>query len=1475
MSKTRTSSIRLPNKIADKKLISDKFFRSRNLSLPNRETQIKQLRNVYKKLFKTNVVSSRYAHRRPKHSRNSAFKSSHKKPLTDQSKTSISNINSSSGPKYFITADILGQDIKFLLDSGSQVNIIPANLCQNILTKLAPASQSLQGYNDSPIDVVGLFETDVLISGLQAARQTFYVVSGDFLPILGSPFMKKADLNFADMKLTIDGQSAQIISSDDNKINATNMNIHHSNTPIPKRVCLYAIHRCLVPPNSEAIIPVRTKAKLSSEKLFATIPASCYIKNIVIAHSAAFLSQIDPVCNLRLLNPTDEAVLIPAEAIVAKAHQVQAVSQVRSKPSKKSDVLAALRIETNNADFKAKILALVEKYIDVFATDDEPLNQTSEVEFNIDTGNSPPVAQQKYRTPYFLRDEMKRIIDHNVKTGLMSPISSPWAAPVLLVAKPNGSWRLVCDYRRLNAVTTADNYPLPEIGDLVNNLSKSTIFSSTDLFSGFHQIRCSDDAKEKLAVTTEFGQFSWNVMPMGAKNCPSVFQRLMDKAFRKMPASSLCIYLDDLLIHSSSETDHLHNLQEMFETTKQHGLQLKASKTVLGASKIQFCGYVIENGTKYANPEKVDAVRRLKPPRTKKECQKVFGLLNYHRVFIKNFSKIAAPLTRAYSGKSNFKWTTEANNAFLKLKDLICNATLALKIPDTRNADYVLETDASNDGFGAALLYCTKSPKHSKHDHTCLHPVEYMSTQFTTPQKSYYIQEKEMLAGKEAMRKWACYLLGRHFEWHTDNSCFRWASRVRSSKPRISQWLAEISEFDFKTNIKRSSAMKITDCLSRAVNSIHIDNAELANLQQNDPIISEVQRYHLNNRWPHHVSERVKFFADRREHLEFGQDHEIFLRTDEGARLLAPEGLKPDILDTHHNKAGHPGITQTIENISKVYIWPKMQDEISYFVRTCDACQRGKPNLRPRIPPLGLSHTPNVPYEMLAFDLIGPLPITSNENKYILVGIDLFSKKIYTAAIPGKFSFRIRNEIERMIFINSVLPRIILTDNGKEFSDITELCQTIGAQHNKSAAYHPQTNGCVERANQSLKHKLFIGRSEEDWDERLLHATHCLNSAKNSSTKYSPFEIETGMHGRNPHDSLAPIQQNQNPREIRRQVHENLKNEKDKRVAKAEQASFIPYNLGELVLVRNNVTKHPRFLGPYEVISSRSGGKSYELRHVQRQTDITRHASQLKPYHDREISIRTENSTNKTEEPRKDEPQTQESNFMLSIPPEIEEILEDWDIVHNKNNQTASQEPMTQQKPLLQSDNLREDHEPVESDSSDTQSYHSAQSLSSAEVEEINEPASPKKPIYVPGGPIYYARVHELTAEYLNKAAEVYQIELSGSRQDNINRIEAKLNSIDQCTRSRDGKPLIPANIFIKRRLPLSEYRHFQLKQLATQLGLSKTNSKHMKAEIKHESKKNLLNAIRKHLSSLETISQTDPIIINLPSGKISPEQAE
>ena len=210
---------------------------------------------------------------------------------------------------------------------------------------------------------------------------------------------------------------------------------------------------------------------------------------------------------------------------------------------------------------------------------------------------------------------------------------------------------MVCDYRKLNNVTISDNYPLPEIADLVNELAESTIFSTTDLRSGFHQILCTENAKEKLAGVTEDGQFTWKVMPMGRKNCSSVFQRLMDDCFRAMTPKQLVIYLDDLCIHSKNQDDHLEKLESTFKVLRESKLQIQAAKTNLNMEKIIFCGYEISNGKKRPNPAKVEDVRQLKNPTCKKTAQKLFGLLNYHRCFVENFVTIQRLSQNVTEGK--------------------------------------------------------------------------------------------------------------------------------------------------------------------------------------------------------------------------------------------------------------------------------------------------------------------------------------------------------------------------------------------------------------------------------------------------------------------------------------------------------------------------------------------------------------------------------------------------------------------------------------------------------------------------------------------------------------------------------------------------------------------------------------------------------------------------------------------------------
>ena len=328
--------------------------------------------------------------------------------------------------------------------------------------------------------------------------------------------------------------------------------------------------------------------------------------DILIGKSISAFTPNESSAIIRICNISDNPVTLKAGRRMTKIIETEIAEEKVKKHASFKEIMDEIKIGACSRPMKNQIEELLFNYQDIFASTDGPISRTDKMEYEIHTTTEVPIAQQKYKTPYFLRGEMKRIIEKNIEQGLMEPCSSPWAAPLLLVRKQNGKWRLVCDYRKLNNVTISDNYPLPEIGDLVNELAESTVFSTTDLRSGFHQIPCTENAKEKLAIVTEDGQFTWKVMPMGGKNCPSVFQRLMDRVFRSMTPNQLVIYLDDLCIHSKTEEEHVKKLESTFKILRESRLQIQASKTNLNMKKVLFCGYEISNGKKRANPAKVE-----------------------------------------------------------------------------------------------------------------------------------------------------------------------------------------------------------------------------------------------------------------------------------------------------------------------------------------------------------------------------------------------------------------------------------------------------------------------------------------------------------------------------------------------------------------------------------------------------------------------------------------------------------------------------------------------------------------------------------------------------------------------------------------------------------------------------------------------------------------------------------------------------
>ena len=297
-------------------------------------------------------------------------------------------------------------------------------------------------------------------------------------------------------------------------------------------------------------------------------------------------------------------------------------------------------------DHREKILALLQLYSDVISCDDYDLGRTGILKHSIDTGNAIPIRQQVRRLPLPAKEKVRQLLKDMMEKKVISPSKSPWASPIVLVQKKDGSTRFCVDYRKVNEVTRKDAYPIPRIDETLDTLAGATFFSTLDLRSGYWQVEVDPGDREKTAFCTPEGLFEFNVMPFGLCNAPATFQRLMDSVLAGLHWRDCLVYIDDIVVVGKSFEEHLHNLQQVLERLRQAGLKLQPRKCRFLQQQVTFLGHTVSAQGVSPDPEKTDRVRSWPEPQSAKEIQQFLGLANYYRRFIKNFATMAKPLHR-------------------------------------------------------------------------------------------------------------------------------------------------------------------------------------------------------------------------------------------------------------------------------------------------------------------------------------------------------------------------------------------------------------------------------------------------------------------------------------------------------------------------------------------------------------------------------------------------------------------------------------------------------------------------------------------------------------------------------------------------------------------------------------------------------------------------------------------------------------
>jgi transposase InsO family protein len=905
------------------------------------------------------------------------------------------------------------------------------------------------------------------------------------------------------------------------------------------------------------------------------------------------------------------------------------LEEVNRKVEGKSDALRKLLQE--NGDLFASKLPGLPPERKVFHT------------ITLEDGHRPPNMPYYRLAPAELQECEERV-DEMLQLGLVRPSCSPYASPVLFVKKKDGTLRMVIDYRRLNKITISDRFPIPRIDDLLDKLKGAKVFTSLDLLSGYHQVRLRQEDIPKTAFKTPFGLYEFLVLPFGLTNAPATFQRLMNEVFHDFIREGfVVVYLDDVLIYSKTEEEHLRHLGRAFGRLREHALFAKLSKCNFCQTELKYLGHIIGEKGLQVDPDKVKVIEEWPDPKNAIDVRKFLGLANYFRKFIQNYSMVAAPLTQL-TGKGAWKWGEEQQEAFRSLKSALLSSPI-LTMPDVQKP-FTVVCDASDYGVGAVLLQEGKA-------------VAFYSKKLNDAERNYCATERELLAVVYALTEWRCYLLGKPVTVITDHKCNTFLSQQVGLSSRRARWAERLQEFEIKWEWEPGRT-NIADPLSRTFQegtSVHLGatlRPRMPAIPRGSLRVPSRKRKRGTSLEPPQSHPRTAIgpsegrhscgatpesagYGTLLAHLKEAYRHDPWLGvranrrkvhlsdgfwTKEGRKYVPAIGerqeggelvgynMRKEILENCHDlpHVGHPGITKTYEMVCREWWWPGIYEDVKAYVEYCDSCQRVK--ARNQLP-AGLLHPLQIPlrkWQSISMDFITGLPKTPNGHDAIWVVVDRLSKCAHFAPTTVNATAETVAQLLRTrVWMYHGYPEEIVSDRDPRFVNkfMEALYKLTGCRPALSTSYHPQSDGQTERVNRILEDYLkhYVREHEKDWESHLPEAEFAYNNGYQHSINTTPFRLTYGQDPNVPfaNGHLASTGIKSADEFVRKMAGDIRKARKCLVAAQDRQAAYanrrrrdVSFKLGDYVLVDRNLfpslrrIPNPkiadRWVGPFQII---------------------------------------------------------------------------------------------------------------------------------------------------------------------------------------------------------------------------------------------------------------------------------------------------
>ena len=920
-----------------------------------------------------------------------------------------------------------------------------------------------------------------------------------------------------------------------------------------------------------------------------------------------------------------------------------------------------------SSDVDHQFKEVLRKHEHTFAVDSTDIGYCPILEHDIDTGESPPIKQSPRRPPLSAGDAENEIIDDMLAADVIEPSTSEWASPVCLVRKPDNSYRFCIDYRRVNAVSRKDAFPVPDIQDALDSLRGARWFATIDLLSGYWQLGLTDRAKERSAFCTRRGLFQFKRMPFGLCGAPATFCRLMSIVLGDYIGVICLCYLDDVIVFAKTQQELLERLDKVFTRLSQNGLKIKPSKCVLFRTEIQFLGHLVTASGVQPLPDKVTAIKDWPTPRCLRDVRAFYGLVGYYRRFVAGFATIAEPLTRLTRKGTKFVWTADADAAFKKLKDCMLQVPiLTFPYPDR---PCIVDTDSSDVAYGSVLSQVVDGQER---------PIAFFSRVMSTSQTNYCATRRELLAVIASLQHFRHYLLNVPVILRTDHHSLKWLKTFKRPEGILARWLETLSEFDITiehrpgrihSNADGLSRQNCKQCWGKLPKTPWIDELERANecthplglhalqllpelsdetvtdLQNDDSSLGPIRAWLEMSYEPtvdnlRQLPPEGRKIWTQRTTLTLVNDV-LVRKTDSETHLVVPDALRKRLFESAHSGplAAHLGFDRTIAQLRPYYYWPDMAKNVTNWCRSCDICarSRGPP---PRAHASMHKVIAAAPMDMVAIDILSGLPTASDGSTCILVAVDYFTKWAEAYALPNEEAATCMTALYQNFFSRFGLPTQLHSDQGRNFESnlVSELTKLTGIRRTRTTPFHPRSDGQTERMNRTILAMLRATAQEnpEDWPDKLPMIMSAYRMTPHSSTGISPNKAMISRETRAPPTLIATppeeviqpqIPYNVKLRDNMRDAHTRVR-EATKVSAKTQKSHFdarvkaISFRDNQLVwlywpkpLIKMQKKKLTQlWIGPYRIISFKSD-VVVEIQHIKTNKKQTVHVDRLIPCH--------------------------------------------------------------------------------------------------------------------------------------------------------------------------------------------------------------------------------------------------------------------